>query len=565
MSLLVETTIKVSSIMVLALAAGALLRHRSAALRHWMLTAAIVCAAAVPVLQPLVPSWDVPLNAPATFDRPAAGSRPSPLDPASPAAPAAPVSPSAAGARMVDAGWWLGVVWVAGAGISLLGLLAGFARLAWLAAHARPVDRGEWPRLLDEITRANGLKRPVTLLQSDHPSLLVTWGVRRPKVILPSAAREWSADRMRVVLLHELAHIRRGDWLTQLAAEGLRSVYWFNPLIWIASRRLRQESEHACDDAVLNGGIEGPDYATHLLALARAVKRESRSLLAGFPAPAMARPSSLERRFSAMLNGRINRTPISRSARIATTAAVATITVLVAGLGMAQTFSTFSGSVFDPTNRVLPEVTLVLTNNQSQAKYEIKTDRQGRFEFVGLPPGEYTWATSLPGFAKLTGSVSVAGRDIQRDLTLQVGSLEETISVRGGRPTNTSDRAPDRVSAGNVAEIRRKANESLCTEGAPKASPGAIGGNIRAPRKLLDVRPRYPEHLSTAGIGGVVVLDAVIDRNGDVSEVSVVRSPSPDLEVSAMEAVRQWQFTSTVLNCVPIEVKMKVTVNYQTQ
>jgi TonB family protein len=561
MSLLVETTIKVSSIMLVALAAGALLRHRSAALRHWMLTAAIVSAAAVPVLQPLVPSWDVPLNAPATFDRPAAGAGQPPFDPASPTNQA-PVSTSeAAGTRRVDAGRWLGVVWLAGAGISLLGLLAGFARLAWLAAHARPVDHGEWPRLMDEVARANALRRPVTLLQSDHPSLLVTWGVRRPKVILPSGAREWSADRMRIVLLHELAHIRRGDWLTQLAAEGLRSVYWFNPLIWIASRRLRQESEHACDDVVLSGGVEGADYATHLLALARAVKRERRSLLTGFPAPAMARPSSLERRFSAMLNGRINRTPMTRPTRIVTAVAIAIVTVLVAGLGMAQTFSTFSGSVFDSTNRVLPEVTLVLTNSQTQAKYEIKTDRNGRFEFVGLPPGQYTWASSLVGFATMTGTIDVAGQNIERDLTLQVGSLEETITVRGG----VSPNAPDRNSAGNVAEIRRKANESLCTDGAPKASPGAIGGNIRAPRKLLDVRPRYPEHLSAAGIGGIVVLNAVIDPSGDVGEVTVARSPSPDLEASAIEAVRQWQFTSTVLNCVPIEVKMRVTVNFQTQ
>jgi TonB family protein len=362
---------------------------------------------------------------------------------------------------------------------------------------------------------------------------------------------------MRVVFLHELAHICRGDWLTQLAAECLRSVYWFNPLVWIASRRLRQESEHACDDAVLNGGVQGPDYAAHLLALARSVKRERQSLFTGFPAPAMARPSSLERRFSAMLNGRINRTPITRPTRLVTTLAVAIMTVLVAGLGIAQTFSTFSGSVFDSTNRVLPAVTLVLTNKQTQAKYEIQTDRQGRFEFVGLPPGEYTWASSLAGFATMTGSIDVAGRNIQKDLTLQVGSLEETITVRSGGNPN----APNRNAAGNVAEIRRKANETLCTGGATPVPPGTIGGNIRAPRKLLDVRPRYPEHLSAAGVGGVVVLNAVIDPVGDVSDVSVAQSPNPDLDVAATEAVRQWQFTSTVLNCVP----MRVTVNFQAQ
>ncbi len=110
--------------------------------------------------------------------------------------------------------------------------------------------------------------------QSDHPSLLVTWGLARPKVILPSSADEWSDDRARVVMSHELAHIRRGDWIVQLSAELLRAFYWFNPLMWIACRRLRLESEHACDDEVMSRGVEGSDYATHLIELARALNQQ---------------------------------------------------------------------------------------------------------------------------------------------------------------------------------------------------------------------------------------------------------------------------------------------------
>ena len=50
--------------------------------------------------------------------------------------------------------------------------------------------------------------------------------------------RSWSDERARVVLSHELAHIRRGDWIVQLSAELLRAIYWFNPLLWVACRRL---------------------------------------------------------------------------------------------------------------------------------------------------------------------------------------------------------------------------------------------------------------------------------------------------------------------------------------
>ena len=435
----------------------------------------------------------------------------------------------------------------------------GLGRLAWLASRSERIVHGKWADLAAEISRTLDLKRPVALLQSHHPTLLVTWGFRRPKVILPASAREWSDDRMRVVLLHELAHIRRGDWLTQMAAECLRAAYWFNPLIWLASKRLRQESEHACDDAVLNGGVEGADYATHLLALARSIRQERRSLFSGFPAPAMARPSSLERRFTAMLNGRLNRNPITRPARVATTIAVVDRHAFSSPASAPRRRSPrFSGSVLDPTNRILPGVTLILTNAQSQAKYEISTDRNGRFEFVGLPPGDYAWETSLPGFANLKGTVNVAGRNVQQDLALEVGSLEETISIRAkaGEAGTRRRRRDGRRSAGNVDKIRREQNAKIVCQNEP------MGGQIRAPRKLADVRPRYPASLSAAGIGGVVVLDARIGTDGDVVDVSVVRSAHPELDIAAAEAVRLWQFTSTLLNCQPIEVKMKVTANF---
>jgi TonB family protein len=268
----------------------------------------------------------------------------------------------------------------------------------------------------------------------------------------------------------------------------------------------------------------------------------------------MARRSSLERRFSAMLNGQLNRTPVTRRARLVTTLAAVMITVLIAGFGAAQAFSSFSGSVLDATDRVVPGVTLVLANLQSRAKYEIRTDAAGRFEFVGLPPGDYTWEAALPGFRRLRGSLAVAGRDIRQDLNLQVGSLEETLTITGG----PSSSAPTRDASGNVEEIRRRERTRPC-------AAGPTGGTINAPRKIGNANPRYPEHLSAAKIGGPVVLDLVIDASGDVGSVSVVSSPHPGLEIAAIEAVRQWQFTATMLNCVPVEVSMRVTANFVAQ
>ena len=110
----------------------------------------------------------------------------------------------------------------------------------------------------------------------------------------------------------KLAHIARRDWALQIAAETVRAVYWFNPLIWIACRRLRDESEQACDDTVLRRGIDAADYASHLLAVARQVLTADRGWAS---APAVANASTLERRIAAMLNASRNREPLTRPAR----------------------------------------------------------------------------------------------------------------------------------------------------------------------------------------------------------------------------------------------------------
>jgi beta-lactamase regulating signal transducer with metallopeptidase domain len=336
-------------------------------------------------------------------------------------------------------------IWLAGAVTGLSILLIGLLRLAWLAVHARRITHGRWHDLGEEISHSYGLQRSVTLLESSHPSLLVTWGLARPKVILPAAAAAWTDERARVVLSHELAHIRRGDWIVQLTAELLRAIYWFNPLLWLACRRLRLESEHACDDEVMSRGVLGADYATHLVDLARALNQRGQIW---FPAPAMARPSSLERRVRAMLNVHRNRGPISRGTRTAIFLLLFGVTAIVAA---AQTgFVTFSGTIADESARGIPSTTVVLTNEARQAKYEVKTNAIGRFEFVGLPPGEYGLEAKGMGFQPLKDAVNVGSQNMQRNYTLRIGTLQETINVvdnlNDPRPSTFKERpAPKKV------------------------------------------------------------------------------------------------------------------------
>ena len=562
MSLLIDTAVRISIIVVVALGLTLMLRHRSAALRHWVLTIAIGCGAAMPLLHLVLPAWRIGL---APF----------------PSAVAVPQQPSTVTAsvvvrdaplahdRSVDTSTLKAsnssfrlplvilTVWLAGAVIGLVTLVVGWSRLSRIASRARVVSDGRLCAAANDIRQALGLRHPVMLLQSSESTVLGTWGVRRPTVILPADATAWRDDRARIVLRHELAHVARGDWLVQMVAETLRAVYWFNPLLWISSRLLRHEGERACDDAVLNAGIEPADYASHLLDLARRATQPRVG-----PVLAMARASSLEGRVSAMLNGNISRRPVRNATRIATLAAFAAITVTVA---VAQNrYWTFSGTVIDATNRVVPDSTLVLTNQSTRAKHEVRSDPAGRFEFVGLPSGRYRLAVEHPGFSTSIDAVTIDGRDLARTIRLKIGSVQETIRVVGG-PSESPQLDPEQQARREAArrrgaELLRRASEK-CAAG-PTA--GELGGQILPPVKLTHVRPDYPESLQAAGIGGVVTLHALIGTDGTVREVTGISSPHPDLERAAIDAVHGWQFSTTYLNCTPVEVPMRVTVNFVT-
>jgi TonB family protein len=520
---------KVSLIIGAALAAAFMLRHQSAALRHWLLVAAIGLAAAMPLLELTLPSWNVSFASEALADRRAPLQRSVSTDEqvSLAAGQQAPSPP-----RGKRSGALLRAVWLTGTILSLAVLVAGLGRLAWLASRARRVSDERWAELLG----------PVLLLQSDHPTLLVTWGLAPPRIILPLAARGWSNDRMRIVLWHELAHIRRGDWAAQMLAELLRAVYWFNPLLWIVCRRLRLESEQACDDAVLNRGIEGPEYATELLGLARDLKQRRTWL----PAPAMARPSSLERRIRAMLNTHVNRGPLTGFARLTIAAGLLAIAVPIAAAQSA--FLTFSGSIVDAQGLSVPNAAVVLSNESRQSKYEVKSDQGGNFEFVGLPGGDYTLEIRVIGFVTLRQQVPLSGQNLQRRYVLQIGSLQESITVTDGpdsRPPSIKERG-----------AFKPADATDCM-------PSPVGGNIIPPRKIRDMAPQYPASSGGAAVEGVVVLDTTIGVDGFVKNINVREGADPDLADAAVTAVREWQFTQTLLNCTPVEASMTVTTRFK--
>lgn len=532
MMLLLDVAVRSSLVLLAGLGATALLHRRSAALRHAVLAASLFGAAVVVPLSRAVPAWTVQLAGPAPEQAAA-----TPQDVRAEAVVVTTTAEAGVRTPVNSILPFVQVVWLMGALASIALLVTGLGRLAWLASRARHADDDRWERIGREVAARYGLARPVTVLFTHASDLIATWGLLRPRLLLPAHARRWSDDRIRIVLRHELAHVRRRDWIVQMAADALRALYWFNPLLWIACTRLRRESEQASDDAVLETGVPAREYAAHLLEIARSYRRSGPKWA---PAMPMARPSTLERRIAAMLNPGLNRSALSARALVFLGLTALCVTLPVAAFRAAQASPmSLVGTVYDPTGAVMPGVALTLEDEQ-EFKWQATSDASGRFEFPPVRAGKYKLQAELPGFRPLRQDFELKNaRDWDRAITLQVGQLQETVSVSASRLPGS--------------------------QLSPAAAPARVrvGGNVKAPTNVRRVNPVYPVSMREAGREGVVTIEATIGVDGLVTSARVLSAQvHPDFANAALQAVRQWEFTPTLLNASPVEVLMNVSVEF---
>jgi HEAT repeat protein len=220
-------------------------------------------------------------------------------------------------AARAGAPWVLGM-WLAGVLVALGRLVRDIRHIARLTRRAAVLCRGPLHHAAAEIGAQLGLERPVRVALSREIEVPVASGLLHPVVLLPAAARRWSSERRRVVLRHELAHIRRRDYGGHLLFELACAMHWPNPLAWRAARWARLEQEQACDDRVLALGTGPVEYAEHLLDIARTF-----ALPGGSPrgALAMAAAATLPSRMRAILDGRLDHRLAGRRTALAVGAA----------------------------------------------------------------------------------------------------------------------------------------------------------------------------------------------------------------------------------------------------
>lgn len=304
-----ELLLKVTLLLMAALAMSLLLRGAAAGVRHLLWATTICALLLLPLLSAASPWRLAVLPASATIQEqarseaveehartaaaaatPGAATDPESRTEAAAARTADGTTPSPASSSPAPALVLLLVLAWAIVTLALLGrLLTGWLIVRRIARRGEELTSPDWTTPLWEAADRLDMADAPRLVRSDRAAMPFACGVRRPMIVLPPESDEWSEERRRAVLLHELAHVRRKDLLAHMLGRVACAVYWAHPLVWSAARRLRAESERACDDLVLGTGTRASEYADHLLQIVTAA-RHSR-------APAVALPMAQRREF----------------------------------------------------------------------------------------------------------------------------------------------------------------------------------------------------------------------------------------------------------------------------
>ncbi len=541
------------------------LRRRSAAERHLVWAATLVAASLLPVLNLLVPSWypewarQLMAVLPSSFD-------------ASVRSPLGQTADIVVRANGVETTAWTPAhlwpaLWMVGTGVAALLLAVDLLKLARLARSAQPVPDARLGEMAREIADALHLGCTPLLLQSAQCAVPMTWGVRRPRVLLPSGATAWSDDRIRVVLAHELAHVSRGDWVVQLVAEIACAVYWFHPLFWVARNRVHRESEHAADDVALGLGLEASDYAGHLLAIVR--DRQIR-VSACLPTVAMARPSDLERRFAALLTACVNRRGMTRRNLVAAVCMAILAAIPLAAVSLTQ--AAMNVTIRTTGLPAMAEMAAVSSReNAAPAAQHLRTVGLGDRAEALTPPDivEYTTpplyseearARRIEGLVIVGARVEADGRVTGVRLVRGLGFGLDQNAVVAVRQWRFRPGTREGVPAAMDAEIdvlfslrNDGVNALIANDMATRVGPGVV-----PPRAV-----RFVELRQSTRTRGTVVLDVVLLEDGTPKIVRILQSLNPDLDERAVRTFEQWRFTPAMKNGRPVKVRMNAEVNFR--
>lgn len=555
---------------VVAIVTRLLKRRSPASLRHLLWSFAIVGALAIPLLSRVTPFKLGVLPSTA-----APSSEVGQVKPRDAAVAPTPASPSAAdavddavvdeetsrpavrkaGGFAADFSWTrvFATVWGLGVIILLGRLLIGLAVVRRIARRGVEITDPQWAANIDRAVLLSGVRQPVEVRMSDGTPVPYTCGLMKPTIVLPTSASEWTAERRDAVLMHELAHINRGDLAMNILSHVARAMYWPNPLAWMAANGLRFEGERACDDAVLRAGARASDYADHLLDIVKSVGRPIPNV-----ALAMARSSDFEGRLLAILEPGVPRTRLGR----ARTAAIAT--VFAAALVPLSAMTSASTAAALPAS---PSVTL----EQPQVSEE-PTPKQ--LNTAPLPQASSTVAALADALGDATPAVRLAAVN-------SLGALQDPAAIAAlakalREDTDARVREAAAWALGEIDDNRAVPHllEALKSERATKVrvkivealnqidDPAAVSGvaavlkdpSAEVRRAAVDALGEFEDHSATAALIGLIrdedlevrrkvaeALGQMEDANAVDALTAMVRDSDPEVRANAIEALHHFE------------------------
>ena len=445
---------------------------------------------------------------------------------------------SAGGVSWADWRGFGGLLSVCVTMILLLRAVLARRRVLRLLAGAQPIARPDVERLLQSLPGSAAVR----LVAGPGVAAPAVFGIWKPVIFLPVEWSSWNGEKLRAVLLHEFAHVARGDGLVGALAACNAALFWFHPAAHLLARRLRTLAEAACDDHAVMVCKDRESYARTLLEIARG--RGKRAALPA-DAQAMAHGSSVAWRIERILektdfeSGLLVRT-IRRRIALAVLSAAAAVSLVSVTLGQ-QGGVSLSGSVQDPSGARIPRASVRVVDSARGATEATTSGADGAYRIAGLDPSSnYEIRVRKPGFKEHRQVVNLAA-DRSLDITLQVGGIQEEIVV--------------------IAE--RKPVEEPAQPKAPRRRI-RVGGNVRKAQLVRHVSPVYPPGAESEGVEGTVLLEAVIDKEGRPTGLKAVNSMvDPRLVDAAMEAVKQWRYNPVLLNGRPVEIVTTISVAFQ--
>jgi TonB family protein len=593
-----------------AVAALWIFRIDAPSVRYLALRITLVASLVLPLLQPrvLVPfdASELPVqtvNAP-----PPAAAGGAPALPFTFAATATSKRPSTALVAIVLAAGLVG---------RLLWLAVGLWRLHSLRRVGETSGGEEYADLQETIGTRAELRYVAALGQP------LTFGVRVPLILLPVSIRELPEHIRRAVVAHELWHVRRRDWMFTISEEALRAAFWFHPAVWMLLSRIQICREETVDElAVLTTGSRRayldallafvdarPLFATtafarrrHLVHRMLMVSKESAMssqrlvascaavLLAvgaaaltgaaAFPLSAQQNPprdpppppppaptSSHQMVFVSQGEAEL-RAAIEKDPKNANLYGALARHYLQTGDFERAVATLESLALVDPSSAQHHQTLAVLYWEKAFRDTTLSREQKTTYLLAGIAATDRALELNPDYPEAMT----------YKNILLRTLATYTTDSAEQGRMMQEADLLRARAmelmkQRGTAAGVALRQADAMPPPPPPPPPPFGmvdgmaplrVGGSIPVPAKIKDADAVYPPIARAAGVTGAVIIEAVIDTDGRVRDARVLRS-IPLLDEAALNAVKEWQYTPTILQGVARPVIMTLTVNFSLQ